>query len=260
MRLKVLLICFLFTVGNIFILENSNSRIRTNFENNFDENYLPTILESDQIIKHTAFTLCYSEEFEQAKWVAYRLTDSMCNNNGEERTNDFREDKDVKTHSAKPEDYKKSGYDRGHLCPAGDMGWSDITMSESFYMSNMSPQLPNFNRGIWKKLETNVREWAKREGELFVVTAGILNEKFQTIGGNKVSVPKYYYKVLLDHRLPQYKAIAFILPNEGSKEPLFKYVVSIDSVEKLTGIDFFPALPDSLEVYLERRSDPEQWK
>jgi endonuclease G, mitochondrial len=227
---------------------------------NFNKNFVPLFEDGQEIIVHKAFTLSYNEKFEQANWVAYLLTAEMCDNNGEERTNNFRIDPDVKSGSATPDDYKKSGYDRGHLCPAGDMGWNEQTMSESFFMSNMSPQLPAFNRGIWKKLETNVRDWAKKEKEIYIVTAAVLRDSLPTIGINKVAVPEFYYKVILDVHAPDYKAIAFLLPNKGSTDPVFDYVVSIDSVEHLTGIDFFPALTDSLENVLESRSDPALWQ
>ena len=124
----------------------------------------------------------------------------------------------------------------------------------------MSPQLPSFNRGIWKYLETDVRTWAKENKELFIVTGGVLKDSLPTIGAHKVSVPKYYYKVILDYQFPNYKAIAFVLPNRGSKESVFIYAVNIDSVEHLTGIDFFPALPDSVEEYLESHYDIHYWK
>lgn len=226
----------------------------------FYKNYLPKSKFKEQTVKHTAFALCYDEAYEQAKWVAYKLTAEMCIDNSEERTDNFRADKDIFTGSAIPDDYKKSGYDRGHLCPAGDMAWSEITMSESFYMSNMSPQEPKFNRGIWKTLESDVREWAKSNEEIFVVTAGVLQPGLETIGTvNKVAVPKYYYKVILDVKGPEQKAIAFVLPNAGSKESVFEYAVSIDSVEKLTSIDFFPALPDGLENNLESHFNVELW-
>lgn len=260
MNLKTLLVLFIVVPLCFFIAENALSVIEHPSKKNFSKNYLPKIKKKDQIIKHAAFTLCYQEEYEQAKWVAYRLTDSMCNNNREERSNDFRVDKNIKTGSASPDDYKKSGYDRGHLCPAGDMSWSNLTMSESFLMSNMSPQAPKFNRGIWKILESDVREWAKKNKEIFIVTAGVLQENLETIGENKVSVPKYYYKVILDYRLPDYKAIAFVLPNDGSTESVFNYAVSIDSVEHLTGIDFFPALPDVDENNLEANFNMGLWK
>lgn len=227
----------------------------------FSENYLPQHLHNDEIIKHIAYSLSYNENAEQANWVAYKLTSKMCDNNGEQRKNNFREDKDVKTGSAVPDDYKKSGYDRGHLCPAGDMGWSEETMSESFFMSNMSPQKPKFNRGIWKQLETDVRNWAKENEELYIVTAGVLEKGLPTIGlKNKVEIPQYYYKIVLDLKGPEYKAIAFVLPNKESKEPVFKYAVTIDSVERLTHINFFPALPDSLENNLESHINIKLWE
>jgi len=251
--------CVLFPIGH-----SSKKKIVKLFSSDsieiFSENFLPDISTCDELIKHTAYTLCYSEKYEQAKWVAYRLTSEMCNNKGEERTNNFRIDADVNTGSASPEDYKKSGYDRGHLCPAGDMGWSEQTMSESFLMSNMSPQLPAFNRGIWKKLETDVRGWAEKNNEIYVVTAGVLEDNLPAIGSDNVAIPRFYYKVILDYMKPEYKAIAFILPNEGSKKSVFDFAVSIDSVEHLTGIDFFPALPDSIEHFLESHVDPAKWE
>lgn len=227
---------------------------------NFATSFYPKPTKKDQLIKHTAFSLCYSEEHEQALWVAYRLTADMCNSNEEERTDNFREDPLVRTKSAIPDDYKKTNFDRGHLCPAGDMAWNEVTMSESFFMSNMSPQEPKFNRGIWKKLEGEVREWAKKNEEIYIVTAGVLtNVRPETIGENKVSIPNFYYKVILDVKKPDYKAIAFVLPNEGSKKELSEFAVSIDSVEKLTGINFFPLLPDAIENNLEAQHDVTKW-
>lgn len=226
----------------------------------FQKNFLPEIKGEEKIISHSAYSLCYSEEHEQAKWVAYYLNAEMCNSGSEERSDNFRQDKKIETVSALPEDYKKSGFDRGHLCPAGDMAWNETAMSESFLMSNMSPQVPGFNRGIWKKLETEVREWTKEFGELYIVTAGVLQDSLPVIGTNRVSVPKYYYKVLLAHHKKTDEAIAFIMPNASSTESVFNYAVSIDSVENLTGINFFPALPDSLESFLESKLDTRPWK
>jgi endonuclease G len=132
------------------------------------------------------------------------------------------------------------------------MGWSTTAMAESFYYSNMSPQTPNFNRGIWKKLEELVRTWAIENNSIYIATGPVLTNNLQSIGPNKVSVPKYYYKVILDYTKPSIKGIGFILPNSGSKEPLQNYAVSINSVEKLTGINFFPLLPDKQEELIEK--------
>jgi len=224
------------------------------FTQTFD--YLP-FSTTNQIINHTYYTLPYSEQNEQAEWVAYELTKSRVY--GEvSRTDNFREDPLIKTGSAILSDYKGSGYDRGHLAPAGDMKFSKTAMSESFYMSNMSPQTPGFNRGIWKKLEGQVRIWAVENEHIYVVTGGILSSKIGSIG-NGVTIPKYYYKVILDYNEPEIKAIALILPNEKGTKQLDEYIVSIDRVENLTGIDFFPALPDDLENKLEADSDPSKW-
>ena len=133
----------------------------------------PAIRSGDQIIRHFAYTLCYDEPHEQARWVAYELT--LAETNGpEERASGFFEDPAVTTGSATDTDYAGSGYDRGHLAPAGDMTWSDRAMHESFYYSNMSPQVPSFNRGIWKKLETLVRAWAQVYDGILIATGPVL--------------------------------------------------------------------------------------
>jgi endonuclease G, mitochondrial len=210
-----------------------------------------------EIVKHTYYTLSYSKKNEQAEWVAYLLTRSILIGQSE-RGNNFRPDPSVTSGSAQLSDYNKSGYDRGHLCPAGDMTFNEQAMSETFYLSNMSPQVPAFNRGIWKSLETLVREWAEEDDSIFIVTRGILSESNGTIGIDEVTVPSRFYKVIYD-LTGEKKMIAFILPNEKGLKPLQDYVVTVDSVQKVTGIDFFPCLPDSLENRLEKTSDISKW-
>lgn len=212
---------------------------------------LPKINSKDKIITHTGYSLLYNETHEQANWVAYDLTKEETNKLFE-RTDKFITDPKVKTGTASDKDYEGSGYDRGHLAPASDMGWSSTTMAESFYYSNMSPQLPSFNRGIWKKLEELVRNWAIENNSVYVVTGPVLTIGLQTIGPNKVSIPNYYYKVVLDYSEPNIKGIGFIIPNISSKEQLQYYAVSIDRVEEMTGIDFFPLLQDDQEELIEK--------
>ena len=159
---------------------------------------LPALTDDLEMVEHEAYVLGYSESHEQSSWVAYQLTSTELQGTYKRRDN-FRADPMVESGSAALSDYAKSGFDRGHLAPAADMKWSKLVMSESFFMSNMSPQVPSFNRGIWKKLEGQVRDWALHEGSLLVVTGPILTDDVkQTIGGNLVTVPKRYYKVLLD--------------------------------------------------------------
>ena len=219
---------------------------------------IPALSETDIVINHFGFSLLYNEEHEQASWVAYELTSTEINKIFD-RTNKFILDPQVKTTTASGKDYLKSGYDRGHLAPASDMGWSSITMAESFYYSNISPQTPEFNRGVWKRLEELVRSWAIKYETINIVTGPILTPGLPAIGPNQVTVPNLFYKVILDYNGKDVKGIGFILPNLGSKEILQSYAVSIDSVESLTGIDFFPMLNDDQEIYLESAICLECW-
>jgi endonuclease G len=222
---------------------------------------LPYRVQGCEIIAHGWYVLCYNEKYEQANWVSYLLTEKMCTDGPVKRSSVFYKDTMIESGSASPEDYKASGYDRGHLCPAGDMKFSEQAMKESFYMSNMSPQLPSFNRGIWKKLEEQVRCWAIANKELHITTGGILHDNLPMIGMvNKISVPGYFYKVILDNEGTEKKAIGFIIPNCKVSGTIFNYAVTVDSVEKVTGIDFFYALPDSTETKLEMETDTLLWK
>lgn len=211
------------------------------------------------IVRHKAYALGYSEEMEQAVWVSYHLTADQLLGGSVSRSDDFREDPLVLTGSAALQDYKRSGYDRGHLAPAADMAWNSTVMSESFFLSNMSPQLPGFNRGIWKSLEEWVRSQAVVCGALWVVTGPVPEPGLPEIGASGVDVPRLYYKVLLDLEEPDTKAIGFILPNQKSSQPLAFYAVSVDNVEALTGLDFFSNLPDDQEKDLEAAFDFSSW-
>lgn len=212
---------------------------------------IPKTNPKDVIVSHVGYRLLYNENCEQASWVAYELTKEETNKRFD-RTNKFLPDPKIQTASAEDTDYKSSGYDRGHLAPASDMGWSSITMAESFYYSNMSPQVPSFNRGIWKNLEGLVRTWAIENQSIYVVTGPVLTNGLPTIGPDKVAVPEYYYKVILYYGEHGAKGIGFILPNRGSKAPLQNFAVPIDEVEKSTGIDFFPLLEDKVESLVEK--------
>ncbi len=220
------------------------------------------------------YSLCYRESYEQAEWSAECIKSSMLEKNAT-RSNDFRPDDKISTGSAILADYKSSGYDRGHLVPAADMSFNQDAMSETFYMSNMSPQAPQFNRGIWVNLETQVRAWAQKFGKIYVVSGPVLNksaEEFSSIGTNQVSVPEFYYKVILapvykdedDRNTPEdsesVMSIGFVIPNQKCENEFWNYAVSIDEVEKLTNIDFFSQLEDSLENQVESAFNLENWK
>ncbi len=210
----------------------------------------PKLNPGEEVMSYTGFSLVYSEPHEQAAWVAYVLTSEMTRPKVKRRDN-FRPDPRIATGTADHNDYRKSGFDRGHLAPAGDMGWSSESMDDSFYYSNMSPQRPQHNRGVWKRLEERMRGWAVAYDSIYLVTGPILVPGLPAIGPNEVSVPEAYYKAVLRFTENDFQAIAFIVPNEGSKEPLEHFAVSIDQLEASTGIDFFHFLPDSIERAVE---------
>ena len=220
--------------------------------------YCPKICCNECFVKHRLYTLCYNEKYEQAEWVCYTLSKEILSFPSVKRSNDFRIDHLVKTGSAISRDYKGSGFDRGHLAPAADMSYDESVMSESFYMSNMSPQHPGFNRGIWKKLEEQVRIWAVQEDEIIVITGPVLSGITSYIGSNKVGVPEYFYKVIIDKE-PEFKVIAFILKNEPSKLSLSNFTVSVDSLERLTGLDFLPDYKPREQNILEALILAEKW-
>lgn len=197
-------------------------------------------------VKHAFYSLGFDTVHRQANWVYYELKSRGNKTVG--RENDFRVDPQLNLFSATPDDYKRSGYDRGHLCPAADMAFDKKAMSETFYMSNMSPQVPAFNRGIWKRLEDLLRKRGRKE-LLYVVTGPVFKENKGHIGKNKVTVPGYYYKLFYAPASQQ--MIAYLLPNAGSDQPLKDFAVPVDRIEALTGIDFFPQLPDEIEKLLE---------
>jgi endonuclease G len=211
-----------------------------------------------QLTQHRQFSLGYSEAHEQAVWVAYLLSNRHAENL-HDRRNNFRADPAINTGSANPRDYTNTGYDRGHLAPAADFDYSKKALGESFYMSNISPQTPVFNRGGWKELEEQVRDWAMQEDSLWVITGPVLTAGLKKIGTNRVSVPNYFYKIILDVRQPEIKMISFLMPNMKISRELRYWVVTADSVEQLSGLDFFPQLPDVLEDSLERVQQADYW-
>jgi endonuclease G, mitochondrial len=226
-------------------------------KNNTKEYFLPTST-TGQIVHHEGYSLSYSETHEQAEWVAYELKKSHLSNANYKRPY-FEIDKAVKTGAADWKNYKNSGYDRGHLCPASDRNYSQFAYNETFLTSNISPQEHDFNSGVWNRLEQKVRYWASKYDGVFVVTGGILKGDMKTIGDEHVAVPNQFYKVLIDNNTGKTKMIAFLLPHQDSNKPLYDFVVSVDSIEALTGIDFFPEMEDSLENKLEASSSYKNW-
>ena len=209
-------------------------------------------LPSDNFIKHSAMILEYSEEHEQAKWVMHMILPDI-EKGVVFRSNDFRVDPMVVTGTAIQQDYFLTdtlesgkvkydgfGYDRGHLAPSADFRWSAKALSESYYYSNMSPQLPEFNRELWAELEDHLRSYViANQVPLYIITAPKLNEALEVIerSTNKVSIPKSYVKFAYDPI--NKRSIAFQMSNSKLSPPLEQYAITIDEAEENIGLDVF---------------------
>lgn len=255
---SIVVVLFLVVFSNSVLAQNKTVNGKPNLKSqNQSFDFRPSTT-TNQIVKHDYYTLSYNEKYEQAEWVAYELKKSYVRSSNFQRPF-FIEDSKVKTGSADWRNYKKSGYDKGHLCPAGDMAFEKNAYNDTFFTSNISPQEHDFNDGVWNRLEQKVRYWSTKYDGVYVITGGVLQPSLETIGKEGVSVPKYFYKILLDNYNGVYKMIAFWVPNEKSDKPLYEFVVSVDSIEKMTGIDFFPKLDDATENRLEKNSDYKAW-
>ncbi len=218
----------------------------------------PKPCKNSVVVTHTGYTLSYNKTWHLADWVAYNLT-AMETVPVVKRCNRFVPDPMLAAFTMSTDDYKNSGYDMGHLAAAADMCYSAATMTESFYLSNIAPQVPGFNRGIWKRLEEQVRCWSVGCSAVYVVTGPVFTKGMPAIGHGRIAVPASFYKVIADYREPGAKGIGFIMPNRNVKEPLQHFAVTIDSVERATGIDFFYQWPGGLQRQIESKVDVKRW-
>lgn len=216
---------------------------------------------SETILKRKGYTVSYNSRLNVPNWVAWELNrDKLVER--ESRSDKFLPDPDLpESQAVTTDDYKRSGMDRGHMCPAGDNRWHWRAMQESFYMTNICPQNHNLNRGDWKELEEACRRWAEQEGSIYIACGPIFyNRQPRTIGSkHKIAVPDAFFKVILCTGSQQPRAIGFIYKNTSGNHPLDSYVNSVDQVERITGIDFFPALPDDVEKKIEAEYNLKQW-
>lgn len=213
----------------------------------------------EQILKRTGYVASYNKTTLLPNWVAWHLTAERTEGSAKRSGVDFAEDTEVPEPRATDWDYYNSGYDRGHMCPAADNKWSKKAMEESFLFTNMCPQNGNLNRGDWNEMEMACRKWAKKYGDLYIVCGPILYKgKHKTIGKNKVVVPEAFFKVVL-RTGDDPQAIGFIYKNTSGNRPKDSYVNTVDEVERITGIDFFPSLPDNVEKNVEATADIANW-
>ncbi len=245
---------------------------------------LGTPSKADTIVNREGYALGYSEKHEQPLWVTYELTKAEVKNKKVHRSSaEFQPDPAIRTGSAQLSDYRRSGYDRGHMAPAADMRWSQQAMNECFYLSNICPQENRFNAGNWADLESLMRHWANCYGAIWIVTGPVFGED-KSIGANKVTVPTAFYKVVY---VPSKKrGIGFLLPHTGGllrgdaprndgggvsslrgtagdeaihENKLKRYATTIDAVEQTTGLDFFSALADDEEARTESNCETTHW-
>lgn len=212
-----------------------------------------------QIIKHIGYTTCYNANWLIPNWVAYDLTKKEVHGTFPRPKRSFEPDPLVKGKSAEHVDYTNSGYSRGHMAPAADMKWSGQAMNESFYLSNICPQLAELNAGVWERLEERCRALAD-EGIVYICCGPIMSSNPKRIGANGVAVPTKFFKVLCMQRKGKWQAIGFIMPNSAIKGSMFDYAISVDEVEKTTGHNFFPSLPDDIEKVVESAWKMKDWQ
>ena len=211
------------------------------------------------ILQRKGYVVSYNSELKIPNWVAWHLTADHADGDVK-RFSSYLEDEDVPCPKATPEDYKGSGWSHGHMCPAGDNKWNKMAMMESNLLTNICPQDRGLNSGVWNKIEQDCRRWAKKYGSVYIVCGPVLlNKEHETIGRNKVVVPEAFFKVILCMQGTP-KGIGFIIRNNDGKKKRDYFINTIDDVERITGINFFPALPDEIENKVEANSDINDWK
>ena len=213
---------------------------------------------SQTIKKRYSYIVSYNHETKEPNWVSWVLTAAHAS--GKEPRHDFMDDEDMPAPKGYLSDYYNSGFDRGHMCPAGDNKWSEKAMEDCFLITNMCPQDNNLNRGVWNSIEQQCRTWAKKYGKVYIVCGPIfLNKQHRKLGKNKVYVPEAFFKVVLcAGKTP--KAIGFICRNTTQKgKKKTDFVNTVDEVERITGYDFFSQLPDQVENRIEAEADIAEW-
>ena len=213
----------------------------------------------EQVVRRTAYVASYNKRTRCPNWVAWLLTAE--HTDGElKRMNNFHEDEECPLPRATPKDYKSSGWSRGHMCPAGDNKWNRRAMYDSFSLVNVCPQHPKLNSGVWNSIEMDCRKWARKYGEVYIVFGPVWTKgKHETIGENRVAVPEAFFKVVLCLK-GEPKGYGVIVRNTEGNKKKDLYYNSIDEVERMTGIDFFPALPDDVEERVEGKKGGEENK
>ena len=224
---------------------------------------MPKTKEKVHLLKNKAFWVGYSESRENPLWVAYILKYPKKSAIHHERPDSFKTDKRTKA-KVKSSDYTRSGYDRGHMAPNNAIMvlYGKKAQEQTFLMSNISPQRPVLNRTLWKRLENiALNNLTKLNREIFVYAGPIFSHRPRHLKNTNIDIPKAFYKIFAMQKGNKIYMLGLIIPqNARANERLSKFVVSIDEIEKQTGIDFFNQLNDNIEKRLERHIDTKPWK
>jgi endonuclease G len=226
---------------------------RFSFSQTYSLNRITATFTNDiHFVKHTFYEIGFENKYHLPAYTFYSLTREHLQLANLDRKGSFVKDPELNFPQAKGKDYSASGFDKGHMVPCEDMSFSETAMKETFYYSNCAPQTTELNRGEWKVLEELARTWGKEYGEVVVISGPVFEPNLQTMGEDRIPIPKLFYKIILRHELQTYKTIAFLMPNSSSAlSELKNYVCNVDSVEKITGLDFFYDLPDNIEAQFE---------
>lgn len=210
------------------------------------------------MVDYTGFTVSFNPAYHIPNYVVWELTGREAD--GElPRNSKFYKDNDVYG-CAELDDYRRSGFDRGHMAPAGDMKWSADAMAESHSLVNICPQDHSVNSGRWSTLEKMCRQWAQRDSALLIICGPVITDEMpRTIGRSQVRVPERFFKVVMAPFAETPRAIGFIIPNSYTDEGLEAMSYTVDDVEQITGYDFFSCIPDSIESRMEGNADFRQW-
>ena len=245
--------------------KKTNGKKKTTQKNSFEVKQgleIPTSKANvpSSLLYREGYTTSYNVDTRTPNWVAWHLTANHTNGPAKRKGIIFQADEDIPAPRVDTYDYMRSGYDRGHMCPAGDNHWSQKAMEQSFLMTNICPQVPALNSGLWNTIEKQCRTWAQVYGDIYIVCGPIyFNQKHKTIGKNKIQVPEAFFKVVLRLK-DEPKAIGFICRNASAKgRKKTDYVNSVDEVERITGMDFFSQLPDDIEQQIEGQADIKDW-
>ncbi|MBR4817916.1 MAG: DNA/RNA non-specific endonuclease [Bacteroidales bacterium] len=221
---------------------------------------LPATSGDDIILTHTGFIISYNAEARLPEWVAYELTADETRGDVDRDESVFRMDPTYKGTQAMREDYFDSGWTRGHMACAADFQWDEEAMNDTFYLTNICPQDEELNKGDWNYLEKQVRRWARDYGKVWVVSGPIVGtNRYGIIGDRGVTVPDSFFKAVLAENRGKYHAIAFVMDNDDKRYWLDDCAMTVDELEDITGLDFFPMLPDEVEKNVESKITLSFW-